>query len=159
MRNMEMNNYWKHFCTVMKHKYYVFMEMRKYHLYIPGLTHDMSKFSWTEFKSAKYYTGTSSPLDAQRNDIGYSPSWLHHFHRNKHHWEYWYDVTTGKLAPIPRRYLIEMVCDIVAASRAYNGKNYTPDMPIEYLKNAGKHPPELKKILLPMLTQHLRGER
>lgn len=154
---MYMNKYWKHFKLVLRHKYYVFMEMRRYGLYWQGLTHDLSKFSPVEFRQAKYYSGTMSPISAEKRVRGYSISWLHHIHHNKHHWEYWYDVTSGKLAPIPERYLTEMVCDIVAASKAYNGKKWTPDMPISYVQNNSAHPVDLKKILIPMLEKHLGG--
>jgi hypothetical protein len=152
-----MKNYWKHFKTVITHKYYVFMEMKDCGLYWQGLIHDLSKFSPVEFKQAKYYRGNGSPIDAEKKELGYSESWLHHFHNNKHHWEYWYDVTTGKLAPIPEKYLKEMVCDIIGASKAYNGKNWNSNMPMEYIKNNGKHPTELKQVLIPMLEKHLGG--
>ncbi|MDR2934188.1 MAG: DUF5662 family protein [Rickettsiales bacterium] len=152
-----MNNYWKHFKTIITHKYYVFMEMKEYGLYWQGLVHDMSKFTSVEFKQAKYYRGTGSPIDAEKKEIGYSASWLHHFHNNKHHWEYWYDATTGKLAPIPEKHLKEMVCDIIGASKAYNRKNWTPDKPIEYMKNNSTHPQKLKDILIPMLEKKLGG--
>ena len=152
-----MNKYWKHFKIIMRHKYYVFMECRKYGLYWQGLVHDLSKFSPAEFRLAKYYVGTQSPINIEKRERGYSQSWLHHFHNNKHHWEYWYDATSGKLAPIPNRYLKEMVCDIIGASKAYNGKNWNRDMPIDYVKNSGSHPVELKQILIPMLEKHLGG--
>ena len=46
----------KHLKTILTHKYYVFLEFRKYGLYWRGLTHDLSKFWLTEFNnSVKYY--------------------------------------------------------------------------------------------------------
>lgn len=152
-----MNNYWRHFQMIVRHKYYVFVECKKYGLYWQGLVHDLSKFSPIEFKQARYYRGTGSPIDVEKSVHGYSAAWLHHFHNNKHHWEYWYDVTSGKLAPIPNRYIKEMICDIIAASKAYNGNKWKPNMPIDYVKNNSSHPVELKKILIPMLEKHLGG--
>lgn len=62
--------------------------------YWQGLTHDLSKYSPTEFLvGAKYYFGTHSPNDGERQDKGYSSAWLHHKGRNRHHLEYWIDYT------------------------------------------------------------------
>ena len=36
---------------------------------------------------------------------------------------------------MPDRYLIEMFCDRVAASKVYQGKNYSQEKPLEYLRN------------------------
>ena len=38
---------------------------------------------------------------------------------------------------MPLRYVKEMLADRVAASMVYNGKNYTDDMPLDYLINKG----------------------
>ena len=52
----------------------------------------MSKYTPTEFLvGCKYYQGTMSPNNAEREDKGYSAAWLHHKGRNKHHMEYWID--------------------------------------------------------------------
>ena len=67
-------------------------------LYWQGLVHDLSKYSWTEFSvGAKYYQGTRSPNDAERESKGYSSAWLHHKGRNKHHLEYWVDYSVDKI--------------------------------------------------------------
>ena len=66
-------------------------------LYRLGLVHDLSKYSWTEFSvGAKYYQGTRSPNDAERESKGYSSAWLHHKGRNKHHLEYWVDYSVDR---------------------------------------------------------------
>ena len=42
-------------------------------LYKQGLLHDLSKYSFTEFRvGCKYYQGTRSPNNAERETIGYS---------------------------------------------------------------------------------------
>ena len=57
-------------------------------LYWQGLTHDLSKLAPVEFwAGAKYWQGTCSPNNAQRQAEGYSAAWLHHKGRNKHHLE------------------------------------------------------------------------
>lgn len=96
----------------------------------------MSKFSRAEFiPGAKYYQGTRSPQARERELFGYSAAWLHHKGRNKHHFEYWTDVgANGEPVSVemPPKYLAEMICDRVAASKVYNGKNYTDAKPLEY---------------------------
>lgn len=133
------------------------MEMREYGLYWQGLMHDMSKFSPIEFRVAKFYNGTRSPIAVEKElNGGYSASWQHHVHHNPHHWQHYRDHQTGAIGPIPKKYLQEMVCDIIAASKTYNGKNYTPDMPIEYLVSKKDHPQQIVDLLLPMLQEKLK---
>ena len=90
----------------------------------------MSKYSPTEFiPGAKYFQGTRSPNEKERELYGYSQAWLHHKGRNRHHYEYWndYNPKTKQIENVemPVKYVIEMFCDRVAASKIYNGKNYT----------------------------------
>lgn len=158
-----------HFMTVHKHRKLVRQNCFKVGLYWQGLTHDLSKYSFTEFwVGAKYYQGYRSPNNAEREDIGYSSSWLHHKGRNKHHYEYWIDYSSelqnGSVIPIdmPDRYLVEMVMDRIAASKVYKGKDYNDACPLEYL-NKGRdriviHPNTLKRLsfLLEMLAD--KGE-
>jgi hypothetical protein len=59
----------------------------------------------------------------------------HHHNRNKHHGEYWWDIdANGKACPMPMpdKYVLEMVCDRVAASMTYLGDKYTDRAPLEY---------------------------
>ena len=92
-------NIWKHFKTITHHKILVAKGCFKVSLYKQGLLHDMSKYSPTEFwVGAKYYQGTRSPNNAEREDIGYSSAWLHHKGRNKHHYEYWIETGISKAA-------------------------------------------------------------
>ena len=106
-------------------------------LYKQGLLHDMSKYSPTEFwAGVKYYQGTRSPNDAEREDKGVSYAWLHHKGRNKHHHEYWYDYeTTDEVPVIPYKYTVEMICDQLAAGITYNGKNWRKDTQLKYWRN------------------------
>ena len=72
-----------HFCTITKHKKLVLKECFRVGLYKQGLLHDMSKYSWTEFRvGCRYYQGTRSPNNAEREEKGYSSAWLHHKGRN-----------------------------------------------------------------------------
>ena len=159
--------WYRHFVTITKHKILVGKHCFRCGLYRQGLLHDMSKYTWTEFSvGAKYYQGTRSPNEAEREEKGYTSSWLHHKGRNKHHLEYWidYDLATGGLAgmKMPDHYIVEMFCDRVAASKIYKKEKYTDRSALEYyLHSKGKamlHPytQEKLEILLTMLAE--KGE-
>lgn len=125
----------KHLKTINKHKYCVMKLCFRCGLYKQGILHDLSKYSFTELKTgAKYYNGTRSPNGIEREKMGYSPAWLHHKGRNKHHWEYWVDFGGGGATPakMPMRYVVEMFCDRVAATMVYNGDDYHRRAPLEY---------------------------
>lgn len=116
------NKYLGHFITITKHKFYVGIECFKNGLYWQGFMHDWSKYSPTEFlNSAKYWNGKQTPIGLEKADKGYSEAWLHHKGRNPHHWEYWIDWKEGKqlLCKIPDKYILEMACDMIGASKAY----------------------------------------
>ncbi len=157
-----------HLKTISKHKYLVMKGCFAIGLYYQGIMHDLSKFSPTEFLvGARYWQGFRSPNNAEREEIGYSTSWLHHKGRNRHHFEYWIDYTIKSAnpsgmepAPMPEKYVLEMVMDRIAASKTYNGASYTDSDPINYynrglakMKNL-LHPDtkELLEYLLTMLS-------
>lgn len=128
-----------HLNTVNKHRFTVCKLCFHCGLYWQGLTHDLSKYSPVEFiNGVKFYTGKASPHLGERKAYGYSKAWLNHKGRNKHHGEYWQDIDSdGFTRPIdmPKKYLIEMVCDRVAASMIYLGENYTDKAPLEYYQS------------------------
>lgn len=165
-----MNKYWQHFKTITKHRHKVMWLCFRIRLYKQGLLHDLSKYSPTEFiTSAKYYQGTSSPIDAEKKDKGYSLAWLHHRGHNPHHWEYWIDnigphetevqcqfrpsieteyqnklglgnrlftvkkyQSNPNAIDIPYNYILEMICDMVAAGQVYLGDEWTNKSPLEF---------------------------
>ena len=135
---MKLDGALRHFFTITKHRHYVRHYCFKMGLYRQGLLHDLSKYSPSEFLvGARYYQGTRSPNNAQREDIGVSTSWLHHKGRNLHHFEHWvdYSMDTERVlngARMPRRYVAEMFADRVSASRVYLGKAYTDQAPLQY---------------------------
>lgn len=135
-----------HISTVCKHRALVRKHCFRLGLYWQGITHDLSKFSMTEFwTGVKYYQGDKSPNFAERKaNNGYSYAWLHHKGRNKHHLEYWidYDLSDGATMmglEMPPRFLAEMFCDRVAASKTYRGKAYKNSDPYEYLMLVKDH--------------------
>lgn len=104
------------------HKFWVAYYCFQIGLYWQGLTHDLSKFSWTEFKGAiKYWDDNISSLRNEKLKNGYSETFLHHRGRNPHHYEYWiHSLDNGGIpAPMPRKYALELVCDYLAACRTY----------------------------------------
>lgn len=127
----------KHFITITRHRHMVLRYCFKCGLYKQGLLHDLSKYGITEFfNGVKYYAGIYSPHHNERKNKGYSDAWMHHKGRNKHHSEYWYDVNplTNRYEAVkmPDRYVGEMICDRIAASKNYNRKNYKNDIPLNY---------------------------
>ena len=159
-----MNRVFGHFKTITTHKIVVMKHCFKIGLYKQGLLHDMSKYSLTEFRvGAKYFQGTRSPNNAEREENGYSLAWLHHKGRNKHHFEYWVDYAVGGDGHLvgmrmPDKYIIEMFMDRIAASKVYMKENYTDRSPLEY-HNRGKskiilhdHTKELLEMCLEMLA-------
>ena len=128
---------WQHFKTITWHRWLVRGGCFRVGLYWQGLTHDLSKYSPTEFfVGAKYFQGTRSPNAAERDKKGYSEAWMHHKGRNRHHYEYWTDMnmTVGQYesVPMPRKYLVEMVMDRRAACMVYQGKDYSPGSELAY---------------------------
>ena len=121
----------KHFITITNHRHKVMKLCFKAGIGFQGLFHDLSKYSWTEFKiGAKYFQGNLSPNAIERQIYGYSTAWLHHKGRNKHHFEYWIDhnpiTDTYDAYKMPLKYVKEMFCDRIAATKVYMGKNYKP---------------------------------
>ena len=137
-----MGKAWGHFKTITRHRHLVMRHCFQVGLYGRGLLHDLSKYSWAEFRvGARYYQeGKRSPNAAERQEIGYSVAWMHHKGRNKHHYEYWSDLSLKtrryEYFPMPRKYLVEMVMDRRAACMTYQGKDYTCASPLIYLQSS-----------------------
>ncbi len=135
-----------HFKTITRHRHTVIAHSRLAGILFQGLRHDLSKYSPTEFiPGARFYSGDRSPNEEERALYGYSAAWLHHKGRNRHHFEYWsdYNVKTKEFGPVPMppKYIAEMFCDRVAASKIYQGKKYTDKHPLEYfMRSKGRRP-------------------
>ena len=137
-----MSNLFKHLKVVHKHRKYVRQMCFKMGIPWQGLIHDLSKYSIKELSICKYYGGSKSPHAYCRDELGYSPSWINHYHRNKHHWQFWLDIEDwpDKVTPIkmPYKYVIEMFCDFVGAGKAYNQGKWDENMPWDYYQKACK---------------------
>ena len=164
-----LKNFCGHLSTVVRHRHKVFIHCCRVGIPVRGLLHDLSKFSPTEFiPGVRFFLGTRSPNEEERATFGHSLAWMHHKGRNRHHFEYWtdYNPETKQISPVkmPIRFVKEMFCDRVAASKIYQGKNYTDNHPIEYFMR-GKarrsiHPEtsEMLESWLVMLAEKGEGE-
>jgi len=135
---MKIEQYINHFKTITLHKYFVLIECWKRGLYWQGIVHDLSKYSFYEFfTSARYFQGDSTPVAVEKKEVGYSRAWLHHKGINMHHWEYWTDFFEGIIKPckIPEKYLIEIACDMIGASKAYLKHKYNQKEPLAYFNS------------------------
>ena len=157
---MKIQNFFGHFKTITSHRHQVIRYCFKAGIGWQGLRHDLSKYSPAEFWCGvkNYQGGKRSPNEMERELYGYSAAWMHHKGRNKHHFEYWTDYSkqTRRSEPVemPVNYLLEMVCDRIAASRIYKKAEYTDRSPLEYFLSEREyrdfHPKtseELEKIL------------
>ncbi len=162
-----MNRFFGHLKTITRHRHLVLRGCFRMGLYWQGLTHDLSKFSPTEFwPGVRYFQGNRSPNTAEREQNGYSLAWMHHKGRNRHHFEYWTDLSlatrTYEPVDMPVRYLCEMVADRIAACKTYEGRAYTDASALAYLDRAKEsrlvHPNTMRRLrfLLQMLAD--RGE-
>ena len=95
-------NFFGHLFTVMTHRKWVRHYCFRLGLFRQGLTHDLSKYSLTEFvPGVRYFQGDRSPTEKERELFGYSRAWLHHKGRNRHHFEYWNDLNAQHIyAPV-----------------------------------------------------------
>lgn len=103
----------KYLSYVLKHKWYVFKECALCGLVWRGLVHDISKFrpdEWTPYM--RYYFGNKDT-----NRYAFKRAWLKHQNRNDHHWQYWVDIR-GNAVAMPRKCIVEMVCDWIGAGKA-----------------------------------------
>lgn len=155
-----LKNLMGHFRTITRHRHLVIYHCAKAGILWQGLFHDLSKYSPTEFwPSVKYYQGFRSPIEQEREENGMSVVWMHHQGRNRHHFEYWkdYNLKTHQIEPVPMplRFVKEMVCDRIAASKIYYGNRYTNATPLNYFKTA-KHirtiHPQTDALLEELLT-------
>lgn len=158
---MSMQSAWNHFRTITRHRHLVIRHCWKAGIFWQGLRHDLSKYSPTEFlPGARYYQGNRSPNEKEREVLGYSVAWMHHKGRNKHHFEYWndYNPKEKRVMPVkmPARYLAEMFCDRLAASKVYAGDQYQQDHSLRYFQNSnarkrGMLHPETEAKLMELL--------
>ena len=134
---MKLKKFFGHLNTVNKHRFLVFKYCVKAGIPFRGLVHDLSKYSLLEFlEGVKYYNGNFSPISTCKKVNGYSKAWLHHKGRNKHHFEYWYDFNSPLKTPvIPYKYVVELICNNIAASKTYLKDKWNLNSQLNYFLN------------------------
>lgn len=156
-----MSSFFGHLKTITRHRHKVIVNCARAGILRRGLLHDLSKYSPVEFFEGvrNYEDGGRSPNEKSREILGYSPAWLHHKGRNRHHFEYWTDYNPKKrmVEPVkmPLVFVKEMFCDRVAASKIYQKEKYTDAHPIEYFLRGKAHRsihPETSALIEGLLT-------
>lgn len=160
------NKFFGHLRTINTHKCLVMKTCFKLGMYKQGLLHDLSKYSPSEFiPGVKYYHGSISPNNLQRQKEGCSTAWLHHKGRNKHHLEYWIDYSCDPTKGLqgmkmPTKYVIEMFVDRISACKNYQKQNYTDASALKYYSHGkgrtliNKDSANLLEQLLTMLAKN-----
>jgi hypothetical protein len=126
--------YLRYLKYLLKHKFFVMIECFKEGMIIEGIMNDFSKFSPLEFQAyANHFCGENrnvykyvsrngySKDDDPIKDVEFDKAWVHHIHHNPHHWQHWVIPENGSkevILEMPRKYMVEMVCDWVAAGKA-----------------------------------------
>jgi hypothetical protein len=110
---------------VARHKWFVFRAgLRTRAPLWRLLIHDWSKMTpaeWTPYVRSFYGKQGRTPEVCAAFDA----AWLHHQHRNPHHWQHWLlreDDGPTKALEMPESLIREMVADWMGAGRAITGK-------------------------------------
>lgn len=76
--------------------------------------HDLSKYTAAEYDAYDaYFYGKNKTYKVVQD---FSRAWLHHIHRNPHHWQYWVLINDEPgegmdILEMDYCYIIEMICD------------------------------------------------
>lgn len=115
----------KYASYVVRHKWFVFRAGLQTGAPLWRLIiHDWSKLTPAEwFPYVRSFYGPQPRTDAVKD--AFDAAWLHHQHRNPHHWQHWLlqeDDGALKLLEMPEHFVREMVADWMGAGRAITGK-------------------------------------
>ena len=106
---------------VARHKWFVFRAGLKTKAPIWRLLiHD-----WSKLTPSEWFPYVDRFYGGYKNDLQFNAAWLHHQHRNPHHWQHWVlREDDGDTFPISMPYQLvrEMVADWMGAGRAITGK-------------------------------------
>jgi hypothetical protein len=118
MRNL------RYFWYVIRHKWFVLLACARLGVFWRGLVHDNSKFKRDEWRPYRDNFYGLKPVPPEVKEA-FDRAWLHHQHRNPHHWQYWLlrrDDGTVEALKMPEKDVLEMVADWMGAGRAITGK-------------------------------------
>ena len=140
---------------ILRHKYFVGRECFRYRLYRRGIVHDMSKFlpsEWVPY--VEYFYG-------RRDKETFDKAWLHHQHRNKHHWQYWLlkkDDRVIKCLEMPIEYALEMLCDWKGAGEAQGKKGGWKEVKEWYRENKPCLHPDTQSYIEGVIDLEIRRQ-
>ena len=75
--------------------------------------HDISKYTDAEYHAYDEYFYSDKPKTEEIKNA-FNLAWLHHIHKNPHHWQHWVLINDdeGTIGlEMPENYAIEMFCD------------------------------------------------
>lgn len=150
-----MKKYFLYIKSLLRHKWFVFLEACKLGIPFLGIVHDISKFFPGEFIPYARYDFSKFGKNSLKIQLAFDKAWLKHQKRNKHHWQYWllmndngqtlYKKSNNKDIPsiwmkevkplrIPKKYVLEMMADWRGAGKAYG----SPDTKNWFINNKDK---------------------
>lgn len=151
----------KYFWAAIRHKWYVLLASFKVDLPLwRALVHDLSKFSWAELPhyDRQFFGDKGDPE-------GWARAWLHHYHRNDHHWEHWIIYSVHSDSPtregnivdncltMPEVCVLEMVADWMGASKTHTGSWDMTEWLEKSLPKMKLHPKTRCKVYLELTVQ------
>lgn len=123
----------KYLYNCLFHKWHVFWEAAKLGIYWRGLVHDFSKLSPHEWLPRAKALGKNKPENQygvfESLDAELVLSWLRHYHRNPHHWQWWVtrlDNGERRVLPMTDEYRREMLADWRAVSKMPGRQDVVP---------------------------------
>lgn len=116
-----MKKHWRYARYIARHKWFVLVAGLKTGAPLWRLLiHDWSKLMPVEwFAYAERFYGPTHP------GMAFTRAWLHHQHRNPHHWQHWVlrrDDGVENAVPMPDKFVKEMVADWMGAGRVITGR-------------------------------------
>lgn len=124
-----------------------------------GYSHDNSKYEPAEYAAYDdYFYGEKSAEVRKAFDY----AWLHHIHRNPHHWQYWvliHDDEPIEALEMPETYVIEMIADWWSFSWKSNNLFSIFDWYETHSKGMILHPKtrELVEKILSLMEEELKN--
>jgi Family of unknown function (DUF5662) len=118
-------NHLKYGLYLIKHKWWVFYAGLRLQVPLWSLIiHDWSKFSRAEWSPYVQQFFGDSPLEGTKDRTRFQWAWLHHIHKNPHHWQHHLlrrsDGTT-EIFEMPERAVREMVADWAGVGKNQHG--------------------------------------
>lgn len=159
VKSKEDATYWNYFKYIVEHKWNVGIECLKSGLFFHAFTHDLSKFLPSEFfPYARFFHEKNKGKKYKQSDESkenFQIGWNYHQKRNKHHWNYWVNVSRkDKVVPVemPMKYVKQMIADWRGMSRKFG------DTPSNYFAknkhNMILHEKTLERIMAILSKEH-----